>query len=259
MAFLELHYKSQALRMNVAVNVILPEPSRLFKEEALPYKTLYLFHGLSDDHTAWMRNSSIERYANERGIAVVMPSVGRFWYTDTITSGPYLTFVTEELPKVCRAYFKDMSDKREDTLVAGLSMGGYGAVKAALTRPDLFSACGTLSGALDIASFGERPDMKDEWRGIFDLNLETTYALAETRHDLFHLLRCAKEEGKPMPKIFAWCGTDDHLLEQNRRFDALLTELEIPHRYAESEGNHSWKWWDLHIQDALDYLLSEDK
>lgn len=259
MALLELNYRSSALRMNVTVNVILPNPSHLMKEDAEPYKTLYLFHGLSDDHSAWLRYSCIERYATERGIAVVMPSVGRFWYTDTVTSGPYLTFVTEELPRVCRSYFKGISDKREDTMVAGLSMGGYGAVKAALTHPDVFSACATLSGALDIVSFGERPDVINEWRGIFGLELTNTAQMEGGPHDLLHLLRSAKEKKDPLPRMFVWCGEDDFLLEQNRHFRAVLNELEIPHYYAESEGNHSWKWWDLHIQDALDYMLDQNQ
>ena len=132
MAFLELHYHSDALGIGVTVNVILPEKAKTLigmnAEGGDNYKTLYLFHGLSDDQSIWMRRTSIERYAADYGIAVVMPSVNRSWYTDTVYKAKYFTFVTEELPRVCRSYFRGMSDKREDTLVAGLSMGGYGAV-----------------------------------------------------------------------------------------------------------------------------------
>ena len=259
MAFLELHYHSDALKMGVSVNVVLPENAKtligMTADGGSAYKTLYLFHGLSDDHTIWMRRTSIERYAANRGIAVVMPSVARSWYTDTADGAAYLTFVTQELPAVCQGFFKGMSDKREDNLVAGLSMGGYGAVKAALTRPDLFGGCASLSGALDLATLPRRPGREEEWKGIFGFDLQSHEELADSKHDVFYLTRKAVEEGTPMPKMYLWCGTDDFLLDHSRRYSALLSELNVPHLYEESEGVHSWKWWDLHIQDALNYLL----
>ena len=261
MAFLELHYRSDALRQGVTVNVLLPEAAKntigMDCDGSETYKTLYLFHGLSDDHTTWMRRTSIERYAEKRGIAVVMPSVGRSWYTDTVTGENYLTFVTKELPAVCQSYFRGMSDKREDNLVAGLSMGGYGAIKAALTRPDLFCGCASLSGALDLTCLPRRSEREMEWKGIFGFDLTDTRELANTPHDIYHLTRKAKKEGTPLPKLYLWCGTEDFLLEHSRSYRDLLRELEIPFRYDESEGNHSWRWWDLHIMDALDYLLGE--
>ncbi len=261
MAFMELHYHSDALRMGVSVNVILPENAKtligMTADGGSTYKTLYLFHGLSDDHTIWMRRTSIERYAAKYGIAVVMPSVARSWYTDTVDGAAYLTFVTEELPRVCQSFFRGMSDKREDNFVAGLSMGGYGAIKAALTRPDLFCGCASLSGALDIAALAGRSDRKSEWQGIFGFGLTDVNELAGTKHDIFALTRAAKEAGSPLPKVYLWCGTEDVLLSHSRSYRDLLEELEIPCRYEESEGNHSWQWWDLHIRDVLSYLLDE--
>ena len=262
MAFLELHYHSDALRIGVTVYVILPEKAKtvigIKADGGETYKTLYLFHGLSDDHSIWMRRTSIERYAADHGIAVVMPSVNRCWYTDTAYGANYFTFVTEELPNVCRSYFRGMSDRREDNLVAGLSMGGYGAVKAALRCPEKFGGCASLSGALDIASFGKRPDVADEWRSIFGFSMESAEELTGTEHDLFALAKNCTEGKIPFPKTYLWCGESDFLLEQNRRFHEYLKTLKISHSYNESEGNHSWKWWDLHIQDALRFLLTEE-
>lgn len=260
MAFLEMRFFSEALGTCVSVNVILPEQAksligmRTRAEEN--YKTLYLFHGLSDDHSIWMRRTSIERYAAMHGIAVVMPNAGRSWYTDTAYGANYFTFVTEELPNICRSYFRGMSDKREDNLVAGLSMGGYGAVKAAMSCPDRFGGCASLSGALDVTVVQDHVD-SGEWKGIFGYDLQNSTALAGTEHDAFHLARKNHAAGMPFPKMYIWCGEDDFLLEDNRRFHALLEEMEIPHRYVESEGNHDWKWWDLHIQSALNYLLGD--
>ena len=139
MAFFEMRYHSDTLKTGVSVNVILPQKCTtligMTTEGMENYKTLYLLHGLSDDQSIWMRRTSIERYAAEHGIAVVMPSVGRSWYTDTAYGANYFTFITKELPKVCRGFFKGMSDKREDTLIAGLSMGGIRCAESSHVLP----------------------------------------------------------------------------------------------------------------------------
>ncbi|MBR2460604.1 MAG: esterase family protein [Clostridia bacterium] len=258
MAFLQMNYHSDALRMGVSVNVILPENAKsligMKADGGAEYKTLYLLHGLSDDHTIWMRRTSIERYASEYGIAVVIPGVARSWYTDTADGARYLSFVSRELPAVCRGYFRGMSGKREDTMIAGLSMGGYGAIKAALTCPETFGGCASLSGALDIADLGRVFDLS-EWRGIFGFGMESAGELRDSEHDIFYLVKKNREENKPFPKTYMWCGESDHLLRANNRFSALLDSEGLPHLYETSEGDHSWKWWDLHICDALKYLL----
>lgn len=259
MAFLEMHYKSKALMKSVTMNVILPEQKKQAPSAGAPveeYKTLYLLHGLSDDYSGWMRRTSIERYAEQYGIAVVMPDVGRSWYADTAYDANYFTFVADELPAVCRGYFRGMSARREDNMVAGLSMGGYGALKIALLRPERFGGCASLSGSLDITRKGRACNMK-EWRGNFDFSMQSPDELAGSENDLFAILREAHAAGKPMPKLYMWCGTEDTLLGVNRAYRDLLGELGVACRYEESEGDHSWKWWDLHIQDALAYLMGE--
>lgn len=264
MAFFQMNYHSDALKLGVSVNVIIPEKAKtLIGMEAdggESYKTLYLLHGLSDDHTIWMRRTSIERYAAEHGIAVVMPSVARSWYTDTADDANYFTFVADELPRVCRGFFRGMSDKREDNLIGGLSMGGYGAIKVALRRPDAFGGVLMLSSAVDFA-YRIMPTPKvslREWQGVFGFDLEGgSQALVGGPEDPFALVRQNREKGIAFPDIYIWCGTEDTLIDTNRRFSALLSELGVEHRYDESEGNHSWKWWDIHVQDGLDYLLGK--
>ncbi len=258
LAFFEMHYYSEALRRRITLNVLLPEIPKKDKGAGLPdvesYKTLYLFHGLSCDYSDWIRKSNIERYAEKYGIAVVMPSVERSWYTDTQYGEKYFTFVTDELPRVCRSYFRNMSDKREDNFVAGFSMGGYGAMKAALSCPEKFCGCASLSGGLDLMKLGEILNIQD-WRAIFGYDLKSGDELGGTEHDLFELARRIKTSGKELPRMFLWCGTEDYLIELNRKFHKTLEELELPHVYRESEGNHSWKWWDMHIQDALEFFF----
>ncbi len=255
MAFIEMNFRSQELKRRVSVNVILPDISK--REEGKPIKTLYLLHGLSDNHQAWRHNSNIEVYAAKYGIAVVMPDVGRSWYTDTLWGENYFTYLTEELPKAVRTYFGGLSDKREDNFVAGLSMGGYGAMKAAMWCPDKYAGCVSLSGSLDITR-KNRPCDLQLWKAIFDHNMESPLELEGTKCDLYHMARENKKNGIEFPKIFIWCGTEDSLIHFNREYDELLTELDIPHVYRESEGDHSWKWWDLHIRDGLEFLFGEE-
>lgn len=255
MAFFQMHYHSDALRMGVSLHVILPEKAKtMIGMQATgesTYKTLYLLHGLSDDHTTWMRRTSIERYAAEKSIAVVMPNVARSWYADTAYGAKYLTFVAKELPEVCRSFFRGMSAKREDNLVAGLSMGGYGAIKVALTNPDLFGGCASLSGALDACEFLHTSVSPAERHGIIN-----TEELAGSPLDIFTMAKRHLEERKPFPKFYMWCGTQDSLRKDNDRFHALLDEHSVEHLYETANGDHSWKYWDIHIQDALNYLLA---
>ena len=251
MANLELQFHSRVLKLDVTVNVVLPEPAK-----AAHYRTLYLFHGLGGDGSNWVRKTSIERHAARHGIAVVMPSVGRSWYTDTVGGAKWFTFVTEELPAVCRSYFRGMSDKREDTFVGGISMGGYGAVKAALHCPETFGGCISLSGSLDVTRKGREmtEEFLREWQSIFGV---LPAELEGSGHDLFAVAKRNREQGIPLPKLYLWCGTEDHLIEVNRKFRDYLESLRIPHCYRESEGDHSWKWWDLQIREALDWILEE--
>ena len=251
--FLEFRFRSKELNKQVQVNVVIPE---IFKDTGKTYKTLWLLHGLSDDHSAWMRNTSIERYANKHGIAVVMPDVNRCWYTNTAYDANYFNFVAKELPTVCRGLFHGMSEKREDNIIGGLSMGGYGALKLSLTCPEQYCACISLSGALDITRKNRHYNL-NEWRSIFGFDMQSPLELEGSEHDLFALAVRNKNEGMPFPKLYLWCGLEDTLLETNRAFSRLLSELGVLHTYEESEGDHSWQWWDLHIQDGLACVLRD--
>jgi S-formylglutathione hydrolase FrmB len=201
-----------------------------------------------------MRRSSIERYAAANNLAVVMPNVDRSWYTDTASGANYFAFVTKELPELCYNTFKSFSKKREDHFIGGLSMGGYGALKAALTYPEQYCACISLSGALDIPHYGDQY-RKNEMQSIFGFEMESCLELVGGKEDVFALAKENQKKGLPFPKIFMWCGLEDSLLPANRAFDRHLSALGVAHHHEESEGNHSWKWWDMHIQSALAYLL----
>ena len=260
MAFLDVHCFSDALGLSVSFYVLLPQKATrqigvAGGETRAQYPTLYLLHGLSDDHTIWLRRTSIERYAAAKNIAVVMPAAGRSFYQDMASGAKYWTFVSEELPTLCQQWFP-LSPKREDNFVAGLSMGGYGALRMGLARPDKFAAAASLSGALDLArrlrdagKEGSRMS-KAEWTGIFgpDLKGEGTDA------DLFFLAQKVAASSGPKPRLFLCCGTDDELLADNHAFRQHLDAVHLENHYEEGPGQHEWGYWDAQIQRVLDWL-----
>jgi putative tributyrin esterase len=230
------------------MNVILPQNTSTSK---LP--VLYLLHGMSDDHSGWVRNTSIERYVNEMNLAVVMPTTHLGWYTDMAYGNKYWTFISDELPNVLHSFFNNLSQRREDNFVAGLSMGGYGALKLGLGKPESFSAVASLSGALDISSiclFNENTEEKEFWRNIFG----DAQQVKGSDNDLLALATNLKLSEKPLPKVFIWCGTEDFLYDQSLTMKAHLESLNFDLSYEESPGDHTWKYWDAQIQRVLSWL-----
>ena len=216
------------------------------------HPTLYLLHGLSDDHTIWGRRTSIERYVAELGLAVVMPAVHRSFYTDMVRGdGNYWSFISEELPAIARSFFP-LSDKREDNYVAGLSMGGYGAFKLALRKPESFAAAASLSGALDLRQRLANPEgISDEIRSIFG----EAGSQQRVFGDLMDASQGVVDSGALRPKLYAACGLDDFLLEENRSFAQHMKQINYDLHYEEDAGyNHSWGYWDLTIQRVLKWL-----
>lgn len=262
MALLHVDFFSEVLGMSMNMDVILPQKTKgqIGMEGAKTdgkYPTVYLLHGMSDDHTIWQRRTSIERYVSELGIAVVMPTTHLGWYTDTTFGMNYWTFISDELPRICREFFPNMSDRPEDTLAAGLSMGGYGAWKLALAASDTFGAGASFSGALDIAGFLKKglddPTGKDEryWKGIFGEIPE----ISGSDNDLFALAEKQKASGKPLPRLFQWCGTEDFLYEENKNAEEKMKSLGYPLTVNYSSGDHQWCYWDEQIQKALKWWL----
>ncbi len=255
MALINLDFFSDVLGMACSANVILPQ--RTMSQIGLhgvgggdEFPVLYLLHGLSDDHSIWLRRTSIERYVSELGLAVVMPAVHRSFYTDMHHGMRYWTFISEELPRICKSMFR-ISNKREHTFVAGLSMGGYGAFKLALRCPQKFAAAASLSGALDMS-----PNTKD-W-GDLGSDLDMVFGARDqfdgSPNDLLHLARELAAGDVDVPALYAICGEEDFLLEQNHRFRDTAAEIGLDLVYKEAPGAHEWEFWDRHIQDVLKWL-----
>ena len=231
------------------MNVILPQskPARGKK-----HPVLWLLHGMSDDHSAWSRLTSIERYAAERKLAVIMPDANLSWYQDMASGPKYATFFRDELPGLAQGFFP-VSPRRQDNFIAGLSMGGYGALYFALTQPERFSAAASLSGALDVAALAARPD--EHRQTVLRSAYGNLKKIAGGRSDLLALARKAVRAGVRLPALYACCGTGDFLLDDNRRFVAQARKIGLPLLYEEHEGpRHEWGYWDAQIRRVIGWL-----
>jgi S-formylglutathione hydrolase FrmB len=254
----EVNFFSETLGLMSSMYVLLPQRP-LAEAQAKPRKklrTLYLLHGHSDDHTAWQRYTSIERYAEALNLAVVMPAVHLSFYNDMAHGGKYWQFISEEVPTLARDMFS-LSSKREDNFVAGLSMGGYGAFKMALTHPERFAAAASLSGAVDLNEVVsvKKKDLQnkawlEEMRTVFgDLS-----KVPGSKNDLFTLARKVAR-GTVKPRLYQCCGTEEDLYPQNVRFRDAVRKLPLDLTYEEGPGEHNWAYWDKLIQRVLAWMF----
>ncbi|SHN35597.1 alpha/beta hydrolase [Gracilibacillus kekensis] len=258
MALIKCDFFSEVLTISTSMTVILPEETSTQiglknnrNEGKIP--TLYLLHGFSDDHTIWTRRTSIERYAAEYGIAVVMPQVDHSFYADMEYGKKYWTFISEELPRIARSFFP-LSSNREDNFVAGLSMGGYGAFKWALRKPQDFAAAASLSGVLDIANHVNSVQQEENPVNAALFHVYGDSSLKNTEEDLFYLIRQLRKTGESIPKLFQACGTEDFLWEDNKKFHQYAEEMDLPLAHTFTKGTHEWGYWDEKIQEVLAWL-----
>ncbi len=241
MALLTVQFFSKSLDKQTAMHVILPPGKG-------PFPVLYLLHGLSDDYTIWQRRTSIERYVDGKNLAVVMPDGGRSFYcNDPRPDGAaYEDHIVRDVVGFTDATFRTIVDRR-GRAIAGLSMGGYGAVMLSLKHADLFSvACGHSS-----AVGFTHPVYRDTPK-IYSL---ADSLLKDGSYNVFLLAQKAlKLRNKPALRID--CGRDDFLLKENRKFHAHLKKIGFKHEYREYPGAHSWEYWDVHIRQSIAFILA---
>ena len=263
MALMHVNYFAQALGMSMQMDVILPEEThgQVGMEGVASdgkFKTLWLLHGASDDHTTWQRRTSIERYVASRGIAVIMPNGHLSFYTDMARGGAYFTHIADELPRICRRFFP-LSEAREDNFIAGLSMGGYGSMKIGLSRPENYAGIACFSAGnfvQGITRFAGAPDSPN-YRRLTNVFGDDLGSLMGGEHDLFRLADQLLAKGQPVPRIFHCVGTEDGGLENcraTRDYLAGKTGNPFDYTYREYPGAHEWPFWDAHICEALDFF-----
>lgn len=243
MARITIDFFSESLNMGTSLVVVVPQRDA---EHPLPDElpVLYLLHGLSDDHTMWSRFTAVERYANEAGLVVVMPGVARSFYANEAHGLPYWDYLTVDVPAAVEE-FLGLSSAPERTFVAGLSMGGYGALKWALRQPERFAAAASLSGAIDVRALVASGERAELFARVFDNDVSD-------EDDPLALL--AEADLATLPALFVCCGTEDGLLPGNQKFLGLARARGIDVTTDLRAGGHEWALWDAMIADVIAWL-----
>ncbi|MBQ7500219.1 MAG: esterase family protein [Clostridia bacterium] len=249
MALIRADLCSESLGKDTGCVILMPQKTQINKKyigRNGKLKCLYLLHGLSDNESAWLRWSSIERYAERYGIAVVMPNADKSFYCDMKHGDKYYEYVAHELPEIIE-YMFPVSPEREDRYAAGLSMGGYGAFKLALREPERYAAASALSPVGDIQSF-----IRSEFAGI---HYEYIFGDDRTVPDNDDLLKLAEKNNGLRPKLYLAMGTEDGLYDHCLPLRDKLNELGYDLTCFEGPGNHNWEFWDEHIEKTLKWML----
>lgn len=263
MAVMKVSFNSQMLSRGVEFNLILPNDSievmiagnENYNREM---KTLYLLHGFGGNCNDWLYGSLVQELAGKYNLAIVMPSGENSFYLDGKGVGrAYGQFIGRELVDYTRKTF-GLSNKKEDTFIAGLSMGGFGAIRNGLKYNDIFGKVVGLSSALIVNEIkNQEPGFKNQVAD-YDYYANTfgdLSKLEESENNPEYLIKKIKNENRQVPSIFMACGTEDFLLEENRAFNEFLLKEDVEINYNESSGTHDWKFWNEYFEKAINWLL----
>lgn len=260
MAIIEVNFISKCLMRTVTFNAIIPVDKfgpQAENAEQKPLKTLYLLHGIFGNYTDWVNGTRIQALAEANDLAVIMPSGENRFYLDDEKSGElYGEFIGKELVEFTRKLFP-LSDKREDTFIAGLSMGGYGAIRNGLKYAENFGCVIGLSAALVHDTWKDADNSAPIFtfrRNYYEAIFGEYDKVKGSDKDPKALLLKLKEEGRPVPKMYLCCGTEDDLVTVNRDFRDFLNENGVDLTYVEGPGKHDWVFWDTYIKKVLDWL-----
>ena len=267
MAIVKVNFFSESLLRMVNLMCVIPIDKREMDGEGLrsidkPMKTLYLLHGIYGGEYDWITSTRLFKWAKDRNLAVILPAGEISFYSDQEKMHNYFgKFIGDELIRFTRTMFR-LSDRREDTFIGGLSMGGTGALYTAFRYPDTFGYVGGLSTAFLGESFPKADDPS-----MYLLSNRTYFEQIFGREEDYHgsgmdpyqLAADVKASGKEFPKIFMRIGEDDPLLEGNLKYRKYLEELEAPLDFALDKGAHDWAFWDRNLYRFLEWLPVEQK
>lgn len=259
MALIHINLNSKCLMRTVEVTAIVPfDKIKNGEVSKQTFKTLYLLHGIFGNNDDWVTYTNVRRWAEKKDLAVIMPSGENHFYVDCEANGEkFSEFIGKELPELMEKLFP-LSARREDRFIAGLSMGGYGAVTNGLKYYKTFSKVIGLSSAFRIG----KPTKSDG--GVISVfgphYYDTVFGTdpTGTDRDTYYLLdKVSKEEDKP--DLYLCCGLEDGLLGANREFAQLAKDKGYDVTYYESEGGHHWEFWNEYIEKIImDYLPLND-
>ena len=269
MAVYEMNIYSQKLYRMVSAIGILPTDGQLFyadrKKECYerPMKTAYLLSGFSKDEKAWLYGSRLMRYCYKYNIAAFLPAGENSFYIDAERRGAlYEQYVAQELVKYTRETFRNISDRREDTIVGGISMGGYGALYLGLRHPETFGSILSLSPGIltyDYPDHAEKLEnmgfpmeyLSDVFGNVGDIDKKGL--------DLESLYQKKKSSGTEMPHIYLACGSEDFVLDYSRKFSEFLKREKANFRYNETPGGHEWDFWEKHTEKGFEWIWEAAK
>lgn len=219
------------------------------------YPVLYLLHGLTGKYSNWAQRSKLKSHARAYEFIIVMPEGNNGWYTDSpvVKNDRYEGYIVEELIPEIEKKFR-VNKNREGRAIAGLSMGGYGALKFGLRFPDKFVVAGSFSGALRAVEWDENtfPVFK-----VLGTSVNSAFGKVGSptreQHNIYSIVKgLDKKQITALPFLYLDCGTEDGLVMQNKDFVDILMSKKIPHEYRQLPGKHDWNYWDRQIQEFLD-------
>lgn len=250
----EISFYSESLHRMVPLTLIFPD--RMDE----PGKVLYLLHGYSDAHDTFVRNSSLERYLAGSNVMAVMPDGACSFYTDMACGGDYWTYISRELPDKIGKWFH-VDSSRENSCVGGISMGGYGAAKLALHRPERFSKAFLFSPVTDMVKLfkeGFNRELDPTVPTLEDLHLREIFGSLPVEGgpgDLYHLLSKRAAQGCKLPEFHIYTGTEDFIYEETCRFARTLERQGCLGELVTSPGLHRWSTWDPFLEMMAQRLL----
>ncbi|MDQ5846312.1 MAG: esterase family protein [Acidobacteriota bacterium] len=250
----EFQLKSELLGRTIGYQILYPVKYEYPENRGKRFPVVYLLHGLTGHSTNWLEKTKIALYATHYDFFIVMVEGGNGWYTDsaTVPADKYESYILRELIPDVEKRFR-VSTQREGRAIAGLSMGGYGAIKFGLKYPEMFAMAASMSGAFGAASWTEK-ELKDP--GVIRDSVLQAFGPAESptraANDIFKLAReVAAKKTTPLPYLYFDCGIEDFIFDESRALARLFLELKIPHEYRQLPGTHSWTYWDAQVQEIL--------
>lgn len=251
MAFYRFSLPSRLLGFPVEMNAYIPD-------QAQSVPVLWLLHGANSDCTEWFTQTALQRYLQKRCLAAVSVSVHHGFCVNMHRGPAYASYLEEEWLPTVRAVFPCLSQRREDNFLAGASMGGFGAFRLAVNRPELFCKAGAFAGSIEMPTIVERYE-----RGIQPGGEDFRWAFGGYEHMInnendvvFMARRCAADG--TMPRLYMVCGTEDfgYALNTIARDDLRTAGADVTWRPC--SGIHSYDCWDPELPRFLDWLENKE-
>jgi S-formylglutathione hydrolase FrmB len=255
--------KSSILNKDVRYTIYLPAG---YETSERTYPVVYLLHGYGDDDTGWLQFGEINRQA-DKAIAdgtippmiIVMPDGFVSFYMNSYDGKEKYEdfFVKEFIPNVEKTY--RIKAKKQYRGIAGLSMGGYGAMNLALRNPDKFSAAAPLSGAFydeNTVINMDEGNWERAYAQLYGRDLKGAARLTKTFLENSPIKMVEIKSADDLKNVRYWidCGDDDFLTKGNALLHIALTEKKVPHEFRMREGGHTWDYWRSGIIPALEFI-----